>query len=65
MDLFFLGLDSLDEAVAPNLGLDIRRGVRTVNRIFFTCAVIRRYLAHAQVGHDVFTRARPDIVQLF
>lgn len=31
MDLFFLGLDGLDEAVAPSLGLDIRRGVRTVN----------------------------------
>jgi hypothetical protein len=27
MDLFFLGLDSLDEAVTPSLGLDIR-GVR-------------------------------------
>jgi hypothetical protein len=31
MDLFFLGLDGLDEAVAPGLGLDIRRGVRTAN----------------------------------
>lgn len=63
MNRFFLGLDSLDEAVAPSLGLDIRRGVRTVNQIF-TCAV-RRYLAYAQVGYDVFTRARADFVQLF
>jgi hypothetical protein len=31
MDLVFLGLDGFDEAVAPSLGLDIRRGVRTVN----------------------------------
>ena len=61
MNLFFLGLDSLDEAVAPSLGLDIRRGVRIVNA---HCSA-RRYLAYAQVGHDVFTRARADFVQLF
>jgi hypothetical protein len=34
MNLFFLGLDGLDKAVAPSLGLDIRRGVRTVNQFF-------------------------------
>ncbi len=34
MDLFFLGPDGFDEAVAPSLGLDIRRGVRIVNQIF-------------------------------
>ena len=42
MDLFFLGLDGLDEAVAPSLGLDIRRGVRTVNQIF--ASAVRRVL---------------------
>jgi hypothetical protein len=35
MDPFFLGLDSLDEAVAPSLGLDIHRGVRTVNAQYY------------------------------
>jgi hypothetical protein len=38
MNLFFLGLDGLDEAVAPSLGLDIRRDVRT-NSQFFAGAV--------------------------
>jgi hypothetical protein len=65
MDLFFLGLDGLYEAVAPKFRLDIRRGVRTANQIFiFTCAV-RRDLAYAQVGHNVVTRARAHFVQLF
>jgi hypothetical protein len=35
MNRFVLGLDSLDEAVAPSLGLDIRRGVRTVNAQYY------------------------------
>lgn len=64
MDLFFLGLDGLDEAVAPSLGLHTRRGVRTVDQIYHLGSTTVLF-AYAQVDHDVFTRARADFVQLF
>jgi len=35
MDIFFLGLDGLDEPVAPSLGLDIRGVKKKPNQFIF------------------------------
>ena len=62
VNILFLGLDGLDEVVAPSLGLDIR-GV-TWSSVSFS-GTTATVLAYAQIGHDVLARPRARFVQLF